>query len=53
MRFEALKSEAIKVLLCGKCRRVFREININILDKPVVSLSRVENIEAVRSSEML
>lgn len=53
MRFEALQSEAIKVPLCGTCRRVFREININILDKPIVSLSTVENIEALRSSEML
>jgi CRISPR/Cas system-associated protein Cas5 (RAMP superfamily) len=47
MRFEVLKSEAIKVLLCGSWRRVIWEINVNILEKPFVSLSRVESVLAV------
>jgi len=47
MRFETLKSEAIKVLMCGTWRRVVWEINIHILKKPVFSLSRVESVWAV------
>jgi hypothetical protein len=47
MRFEVLKSEAIKVLLCVSWRRVVWEINNNILVKLFVSLSRVESVSAV------
>jgi len=47
MRFEALKSEAIKVILCGSWRRDVWEINIRILENPVFSLSKVEGVWAV------
>jgi hypothetical protein len=46
MGFEALKNAAIKVLLCGSWRSIVWEINMNILEKPVASLSRVESVRA-------